>query len=183
MTSILAFFAHVRKFWENARPDIRLLIGALVLTLIGVAGLTPTYFGMTLSWPFGAFVAATAWGGGGIAMRPMLLLILFGFAQDVSMIFAPLGVFALLNILVFGLSAGLHQAFDTNRSGGVVVLIPVACLLAGFSMLWVIASLTNGTAIRVLPFLLSLFSTLALYVLISPVFDLGRRPDERGVLS
>ena len=183
MTSILAFFDPVKTFWENARPDIRLLIGALLVTLIGVAGLTPTYFGMTLSWPFAAFVAATAWGSGGIAMRPMVLLILFGFAQDVSMVFAPLGVFALLNIIVFGLSAGLHQAFDTDRSGGVVVSIPVACLLAGFSMLWIIASLTNGSAVRVLPILLSLFSTLALYVLISSMFDLGRRPDERGVLS
>jgi len=183
MSSGWAFLDPVRTFWERARPDIRLLIGVLLVTLIGIAGLTPTYFGMTLSWPFAAFIAAIGWGSGGIAMRPMLSLILFGFAQDVSMIFAPLGVFALLNILVFGLSAGLHQAFDTDRSGGVAVLIPVVCLIGGFSMLWIIASLTNGAAIRVMPVLLSLFSTLTLYILIAPVFDLGRRPDERGVLS
>lgn len=183
MNAVFNLFRPVVSFWENARPDIRLLIGALLVALIGLAGLTPTYFGVTLSWPFAAFIAATGWGSGGIAMRPMLLLILFGFAQDVSMIFAPLGAFALINVLVFGISAGLHQTFDTDRSGGIAVIIPLVCITSGFVMLWIIASLTTGAPVRVLPLMLSLFSTLAMYVLIAPVFDLGRRPDERGVLS
>ena len=99
------------------------------------------------------------------------------------MIFAPLGAFALINIVVFGVSAALHQMFDTERSGGAAVIIPVSCLLIGFVSLWVIASLTNGNAVRLAPICLSFLSTMALYVLIAPVFDLGRRPDERGQLS
>ena len=99
------------------------------------------------------------------------------------MIFAPLGVFALINVIVFGISAGLHQTFDTDRSGGMAAIIPLVCITSGFVMLWIIASLTTGAPVRVLPLILSLFSTLAMYVLIASVFDLGRRPDERGVLS
>jgi hypothetical protein len=173
----------VVKWWRNASPDIRLLVGAVLVAVIGTAGLTPNYFGFTLSWPFAALIAATGWGAGGLAARPMIMLILFGFAQDVSMIFAPLGVFALLNLAVFGVSAALYQMFDTERSGGAAIIIPVSCLLVGFVLLWVIASLTNGNAVRLEPVFLSFLSTMALYVLIAPVFDLGRRPDERGQLS
>lgn len=183
MNVLFRIFRPIADFWRKARPDVRLLIGALLVILIGLAGLTPTYFGVALSWPFAAFIAATGWGAGGIAMRPMLLLILFGFAQDVSMIFAPLGVFALINIIVFGISAGLHQTFDADRSGGVAAVIPFVCVTSGFIMLWVIASLTTGAPVQVLPLFLSLFSTLAMYVLIAQVFDLGRRPDQRGALS
>lgn len=183
MKPVLDVFAPISAFWETARPDIRLLIGGLIVALVGLGGLTPTYFGVTLSWPFAAFIAATGWGAGGIALRPILFLIVFGFAQDVSMIFAPLGVFALLNLLVFGLSAGLHQAFDTDRSSAAALFIPIACIIGGFVMLWMIASLTNGASVRVFPLFLSMFSTLALFVLIARVFDLGRRPDQRGALS
>ncbi|MEO1642420.1 MAG: hypothetical protein AAFR74_03720 [Pseudomonadota bacterium] len=146
-------------------------------------GLTPTYFGISLSWPFAALIAATGWGAGGVAMRPMVLLILFGFAQDVSMVFAPLGIFALINLSVFGFSAWLHQLFDYERSGAVAFTTPVVALLSGFIMLWILASLTNGAIVRVVPVLLSFASTLALYVLVAPLFDLGRRPDERGAMS
>ncbi|MEM9054232.1 MAG: hypothetical protein AAGB16_02805, partial [Pseudomonadota bacterium] len=171
------------KWWRKASPDLRLVVGTILVIMIGLAGLTPNYFGFTLSWPFAALIAAIGWGAGGIAARPMIILILFGFAQDVSMIFAPLGVFALLNLAVFGLSAALYQTFDAERSSGAAMVIPLSCLLAGFSLLWVIASLTNGNAVRLEPVFLSFLSTIALYVLIAPVFDLGRRPDERGQLS
>lgn len=183
MKRLAAFFQSISAFWQGAGSDVRLLIGAALVVIVGVTGLTPTYFGMSLSWPFAAFIAATGWGSGGVAMRPMILLILFGFAQDVSMIFAPLGVFALLNLLVFGLSAGLHQLFDTERSAVAAIVIPLGCLFAGFFMLWIIASLTNGSIVRMVPILMSLVSTIALYVLTAPLFDLGRRPDQRGVLS
>ncbi|MEM1086677.1 MAG: hypothetical protein AAGH90_03040 [Pseudomonadota bacterium] len=183
MKPLVAPIESLSAFWRSSGSDLRLIIGAAVVVVIGVAGLTPTYFGIALSWPFAAFVAATAWGSGGVAMRPMMLLILFGFAQDISMIFAPIGVFALLNLIVFGLSAGLHQLFDTDRSAGAALIIPLACLFSGFLLLWVIASLTNGSVVRLLPILLSLISTVALYVLIAPIFDLGRRPDQRGALS
>lgn len=183
MNQLMALFVPVQRFWANAGPDMRLVIGTVFVLLVGISGLTPTYFGLSLSWPFAALIAATGWGGGGIAMRPMMLLVVFGFAQDVSMIFAPLGVFAFLNLLVFGLSAGLHQLFDTDRSAGAALIIPLSCVLSGFVALWIIASLTNGFAVRLLPIILSMISTLALYVLVAPIFDLGRRPDQRGTLS
>lgn len=183
MTQLMALFRSVHAFWQSANSDVRLLTGTIFVLIIGITGLTPTYFGLSLSWPFAALIAATGWGSGGIAMRPMLLLILFGFAQDVSMIFAPLGVFALLNLLVFGLSAGLHQIFDRERSSGVALTIPLICMLSGFATLWVIASLTNGYAVLISPIILSMISTLALYIVVAQVFDLGRRPDQRGTLS
>ena len=71
--------------WEAARPRLRLLVGALVVLVIGMVGLTPkSFFGVPLAWPYVGLIAAVGWGRSGIAFGPMVLLVLFGFAQDAS---------------------------------------------------------------------------------------------------
>ena len=53
--------------WENARPRSRLVVGALVVAMIGLVGLTPkSFFGVPLAWPYVGLIAAVGWGRSGL---------------------------------------------------------------------------------------------------------------------
>jgi hypothetical protein len=63
-----------------------------------VLGMTPkAFFGFPLAWPFAALWGAMGWGRVGLALRPMMLLVLFGLMQDIVSN-APLGCFAMINL-------------------------------------------------------------------------------------
>ncbi|MHA7899589.1 MAG: hypothetical protein ACX94B_06955 [Henriciella sp.] len=163
--------------WENARPRSRLFIGALLVVLIGMVGLTPkTLFGVQLSWPYIALIAAVGWGRSGMAFGPMAFLLLFGFAQDASQ--APWGSHGLANLLTYGLSAMVSQMADTERSPLLSFVLPVVTLFFGITLVWLVASVSSGHLVRVTPMLTAYFATLVVHMLISPLFDLGVR---RGV--
>jgi len=163
-------------WWQDARPVTRLGIGAALVVLIGVTGLTPTlFFGVVLAWPYAALIAAIGWGRAGFAFSSVLLLIAFGVAQDVSTS-APLGCFGLINLLVYGASAILHQTFDGERSPEIVFALPLILLVFAFVLVWLMASLVSGHVTRLEPLLAALGSTAVLQLVSSPVFDLGVRP-------
>lgn len=160
--------------WEAAGPRTRLLIGALVVGLIGMVGLTPkTFLGVTLAWPYIGLIAAAGWGRSGMAFAPMALLVLFGFAQDASQ--APWGAHGLANLLIFGLSALVHQMFDTDRTPFLSFILPVVTLFSGIALVWTVASISSGHIVRVTPMLTAYFATLVVHMLIAPLFDLGTR--------
>lgn len=181
MKSVMRFWRFIVRKWANARAVTRLLIGAFVIGLIGLMGLTPNVvFGQTLAWPYAAMIAAAGWGRSGLAFGPMIALIVFGIAQDVTS-GAPIGCFALVNIAVFGASAGLSQTFDIERSPGMAIAVPLAAMLIGFVLVWTIASLTGGYIARFMPLFGALFTTLILHFAVSGLFDLGvRRGQTRG---
>lgn len=163
--------------WEGARPRTRLLIGALVVSLIGLAGLTPkSIMGVPLVWPYIGLIAAVGWGRSGFGFGPMMFLILFGFAQDASQ--APWGSHGLANLLTYGLSALVTQTFDTERTPMMGFVLPVLTLFSGILLVWIVASISSGHLVRVLPVLTAYFATLIVHMLIAPLFDLGVR---RGV--
>ena len=160
--------------WEAARPRLRLLVGALVVLVIGMVGLTPkSFFGVPLAWPYVGLIAAVGWGRSGIAFGPMVLLVLFGFAQDASQ--APWGSHGLANLLIFGLSAMVHQMFDTERTPFLSFILPVVTLFSGIALIWIVASISSGHIVRVTPLLTAYFATLVVHMLIAPLFDLGVR--------
>jgi len=131
--------------WEGAKPRTRLVIGAVVVLLIGVVGLTPkSVFGMPLAWPYVGLIAAVGWGRSGLAFGPMVFLIFFGFAQDVSQA-----------RLSFGL--------------------PVITLFLGMVLVWLAATVSSGHAVRIIPLMTAYFATLIVQMLIAPLFDLGIR--------
>lgn len=166
----------VGHWWRNARPVMRLGIGAALVTLIGLTGLTPTlFFGVALAWPYAALIAAIGWGRGGFAFSPVLFLILFGLAQDVTTS-APLGSFGLINLLVYGASAILHQTFDSERSPELVFALPLLLLVFAFLVVWGLASLVSGHVTRMEPLFAALVSTTVLQLVLAPVFELGVRP-------
>ncbi|MEO0550679.1 MAG: hypothetical protein AAFZ91_12225 [Pseudomonadota bacterium] len=175
MSGSLSPVSVVLRWWANARPRLRLVVGSILIGLIGLMGLTPNvFFGAALSWPYMALIAAIGWGRAGLGFSPMLVLIAFGFAQDVTAS-APLGSFALVNLATYGITAALYQAFDAERSPGVNYGLPLALLFIGMSFVWLLASLSSNHAVRFSPLLASLLATVFVQMIVAPLFDLGVR--------
>jgi len=149
----------------------------LLVAAIGLLGLTPNVlFDVALSWPYAALIAAIGWGRSGLGFAPMAVLVVFGFAQDVTAS-APLGCFALVNLVAYGASAGL---FDIERSQGMNYGLPVAILFLGMAMVWLLASFSSNHLARLVPLMSAFLATLFLHMLIAPVFDLGIRRGANG---
>ncbi len=182
MKTISALLGSIGRWWQRSRPRVRLMVGMSVLVVIGLTGLTPNvWFGVTISWPYAALIAAAGWGRSGLGFGPMFVLVLFGFAQDVTAS-APLGCFALVNLAIFGASATASQTFDIERSRGMNFGLPMAMIALGMSLVWILASFAGGHFVRLLPIISALMATLLLHMLVAPVFDLGvRRGAHAGV--
>lgn len=165
--------------WSRTGPTGRLIVGAIIISLFGLSGLSPiTVLGVTVPWPHAALWGAAGWGAAGLSFRPMLVLVVLGLAQDISYN-APLGSFILVNLAAYGLSASAQSAFDTERDPILGMLIPVTAIIAGFAVLWMLASTEAAHVVRVIPLFVQMLMTLALYFPLSRIFRLGGRPGER----
>ncbi len=168
-------FSAIAGIWEETGPTSRFLIGTLIIAAIGLIGLTPkTLFGTQLVWPYATFVAAIGWGRSGLGFRPMAVLVLFGFAQDVSA-YAPLGCFGFINLAAYGGSALVARAFDRDRAPLITTLAPVLLYAIAFLLVWMFASFSGNHIVQIAPLLNVFVVTYILHILIAPVFDLGRR--------
>ena len=154
----------------------------MFVILIGMVGLTPkSLFGLPLAWPYLGLIAAVGWGRSGIGFAPMVLLVLFGFAQDASQ--APWGSHGLANLLTYGLAAMVTQMADTERSPLLSFVLPVVTLFVGITLVWLVASISSGHVVRVTPMLTAYFATLVVHMVIAPLFDLGIRRGSAGGIS
>ena len=150
MMSLSDFADRVALRWDGARPRTRLIFGAMFVILIGMVGLTPkSLFGLPLAWPYLGLIAAVGWGRSGIGFGPMVLLVLFGFAQDASQ--APWGSHGLANLLTYGLAAMVTQMADTERSPLLSFVLPVVTLFVGITLVLLVASISSGHVVRVTP--------------------------------
>lgn len=174
-------FRPVLLWWVRARPRLRLLVGAAIVAVIGLAGLTPNVmFDIALSWPYAALIAAAGWGRSGLGFGPIIALILFGVAQDITSD-AALGAHALVNLLAFGFSALVSQTFDSQRSQSMAYGLPILSIGLGVFLVWLLASISGGHAERVTPMLAVFLSTVFVHMIAAPIFDLGiRRSDSTG---
>ena len=167
-----------RTLWSQSGPSPRLLFGAAIIAIVGVLGMTPkAFFGIPLAWPFAALWGAMGWGRVGLALRPMVLLVVFGLMQDIVSN-APLGCFAMINLLVYGVSAGIAEQTDGMRDTLVAVVGPVVMLIVAFLLVWGFASITGDHLVRAWPLMTSFIATGAVYAVGNQMFDLGRRPGE-----
>ncbi len=172
-------FSNKRRFaiWDGLGPTPRLIVGALLIVVIGLIGMTPKEIGgFPIPWPYAALWGAVGWGRVGIALRPMLLLILFGLAQDIGFN-APLGCFAVLNLTVYGLSSAISDTLD-DRQPLVAFIVPMVLFIAAFIIIWTLASVMENHPAPALKLLTTLLFTGALYGALHPIFDLGRRPGQ-----
>lgn len=167
-----------KSLWSLLAPSARLAFGAFFIVLAGTVGMLPReLFGLEIAWPFAALWGAMGWGRVGLSIRPMILLTLFGLMQDIISN-APLGCFAVINLAVYGLSAGITEQTDGMRDIFVAVLGPLIMLSAAFVLIWTFASLTSDNIVRTGPILWSIVTTGLVYLAAYRMFDLGRRPGE-----
>lgn len=165
----------ISRIWAETGPTSRFLIGTLIIAAIGLIGLTPkTLFNTELVWPYASLIAAVGWGRSGLGFRPMTVLILFGFAQDVSA-YAPLGCFGFINLATFGGSSLIARAFDRDRNPLINTVAPVLLYAIAFLLVWLFASFSGNHLVQLSPLVNVFVVTYILHILIAPVFDLGRR--------
>ena len=168
----------VAASWQRAGPTPRLLAGALVVIAIGFVGLSPrSLLGIELAWPYAGLCAAIGWSRIGLSLRPMLVLVILGLAQDISFN-APLGSFTIVNLMTYGAHAAASETLELERDPVMGRFASLAGLAFGFLVVWLIASALSGEAVRVMPLLAAWISTVLIYTLIHPVFDL--RPRSTG---
>ncbi|MEM8616957.1 MAG: hypothetical protein AAGF20_08490 [Pseudomonadota bacterium] len=174
-TRVASLLRGLQERWTASRFPIRFAVGGSLVAAIGLAGLTPNVFlNLTVAWPYAALIAAVGWGRSGLGIAPILALLIFGFAQDVTAS-APLGCHGLINLLTYGAVAGLAYAFQFERSPALAFAEPLVMLAFGMALVWVMASLVSGHLEKAAPLMSSGFATIFLYMLIGPLFDLGRR--------
>ncbi|MEQ8558796.1 MAG: hypothetical protein RIB03_10815 [Henriciella sp.] len=168
-------FAALGRIWGETGPTSRLIAGTALVLAIGLVGLTPkSIFGTELTWPYAALIAAVGWGRSGLALRPMVILMLFGVAQDVSA-YAPLGCFGFINLTAFGLSALVHRSFDRERAPVITTLAPIVIYAFAFALVWLFASFNSNHIVQLTPLIQAYVVTYVLHMIVAPVFDLGRR--------
>jgi hypothetical protein len=107
----------------------------------------------------------------------MMLLVLFGLMQDIVSN-APLGCFAMINLLIYGMSAGIADQTDGMRDPLVAVVGPAVLLIVAFLLVWGFASITGEHLVRSWPLLSSFITTGLIYAFAARMYDLGRRPGE-----
>lgn len=167
-----------KTLWSQAGPTPRLIFGAAIIAIVGVLGMTPkALFGIPLAWPFAALWGAIGWGRAGLSLRPMILLVIFGLMQDIVSN-APLGCFAMINLLIYGMSAGIADQTDGMRDTLVAVMGPIVLLVIAFLLVWGFASITSDHLVRSWPLLASFITTGLIYAIAARMYDLGRRPGE-----
>ena len=167
-----------KSLWSQSGPTPRLLFGAFVIATIGLLGLTPKeFFGLSIAWPYAALWGAVGWGRVGLALRPMFILIVFGLVQDVTF-HAPLGCFVMLNLIAYGASAAIAEAFDVMNEPLIAILSPILLFTGAFLTLWLMASALEDHPVRMVPLIASLMTTGLVFAVAHKIFDLGRRPGE-----
>ena len=164
--------------WGEAGAPTRIVIVSILVGAVGLMGFTPNVlFGTTLSWPYVALIAAIGWGKAGFNFMSMLMLILFGFGQDISTS-APFGCFALINLLTLGGSVLFHQTLKVPSIHAVDHVQSSVLLLLAFIMIWFLASLMTGHIARIVPLFFSFLTTAFLQFLIAPIFNIDLNQDQ-----
>ena len=169
-----------KSAWSRTGPNARLLVGAIIIALVGLIGLTPkSLFGLDLIWPYAALWGAAGWASAGLSLRPMLILCVFGMAQDISY-HSPIGSFMLVNLATYGAASLAGGTLDVEGDPTKALLVAAFSMAVGFAVMWFMASATADHVVRLLPILLVFVVTLLLFVPFARLFRLGGRPGERG---
>ena len=171
----LAVFDDIMKRWATLSVGWRLVVGTCLVLLVGYIGQNPKMlFGVSVVWPYAALWAAVGWGIYGISIRPLILLTLFGFVQDIHAD-TLLGCFMIVNLTTYGISAWIGENFDLEADPLRRLFFAPLCIGVGFFVLWVLASSILDYGVSIGPLVWDYVVTLGGYVAVSAVFRL--QPD------
>ena len=167
-----------KSSWQRTRPSARLLVGIMIITLVGLSGLTrKSLFGVEMIWPYAALWGAVGWASVGLAVRPMIVLAGFGIAQDVSFN-APIGSFVLVNLSTYAVAATLSETFDVESDPVRALLVSSVSMAAGIFVLWMLSGGVTEQVALLAPLVSVYLLTLILFVPLGGLFRLGARPGE-----
>ncbi|MEM6410890.1 MAG: hypothetical protein AAF683_05095 [Pseudomonadota bacterium] len=162
-----------KSSWQRTNPSAQLLVGVMIIAVVGLFGLTrKSVFEVELVWPYAAMWGAVGWASVGLSLRPMVILVAFGLAQDVSFN-APLGSFVLVNLATYAVSAALRETFDVESDPVRAVFAAGAAMACGTFVLWILASSTADHVVQLLPLLTVYLATLILFIPVAGLFRLG----------
>jgi len=132
------------RTWQRMGPSSRLAVGALLMVAVWWFGLRgASLFGIAPPWPMVTLCAAVGWGRVGLAIRPMLDLVVLGLLQDVSAA-APFGSYAIVGLATYGFHAAVGSAVDFDRDPILSSVRPFVSLGVGMALLWFVASNAAG---------------------------------------
>ncbi len=165
--------ASLSQAWERTGSGARLSVGVLVCVAVMLLGLRPVdVFGVAIPWPYASLWAAVGWARAGLSARPMLPLVILGLAQDV-LLSAPLGCFVIVNLVTYGLHAGVMRLLGSERDPVAYRVLPPLTLAVGAAMVWIVASGVVTHPVRVAPIVWSYLATVAGFQILRPVFNPG----------
>lgn len=181
MRSRASLLHRLSSAWKRTGPNSRLALGIAVVVSIWFFGLTPWRVGgVELPWPVMLLAAAVGWSRVGLYMRPVFALIVLSFLYDLTAT-APFGSYMIVALSAYGVQVLAQSALDMDNGAVLETLIPFVSLAAGFLVLWGVASVATGYAIRLFPILMTGLSTAILYSFLAPVFDLRTRYGHRAM--
>ncbi len=169
--------------WTRASPLMRFFVGCALIILVGYLGLTPNViFGIEIAWPHAALWGAVGWASAGLSVRIMLVLILLGIAQDLFFD-APIGVFAIVNLVTYAVAAILSQAFAVETEILMTIMVTGIAMTSGFFLLWILASAASLHAVSIQFLTQQAISTFIIFFVIMGLFRLGGLPGIRAGTS
>lgn len=165
--------ASLSQAWQRTGSGARLTVGVLICLAVMLLGVRPVeVFGLTIPWPYASLWAAVGWAGAGLSARPMLPLVILGLVQD-ALLNAPLGCLVIVNLITFGLHAGLMGLIGSERDAFASRVLPPMTLAVGATMVWIVATGVVTHPVRLAPILLSYLATVVGFLILRPLFNPG----------
>jgi len=158
--------------WRRTALTGRLAVGVLAIlafTLLWdqLAGV----FEPRVRWPLTGLVAAAGWARLGLSVRPMVVLVVIGFAFD-AVSGAPFGVYPLVFLSTYALMATASLVMGGEMDPLTGAVLPYIGMAVGFFVLWVFASIIVSAPIDPLPLVWGWLASSALFLLFEGLFDL-----------
>ncbi|MEO1785910.1 MAG: hypothetical protein AAFR41_02690 [Pseudomonadota bacterium] len=162
----------VLQTWRRTGLTGRLATGLLaiiVFTLVWDA--LANMVDARIRWPLTGLAAAAGWARLGLSIRPMLVLMIVGFAFD-SVSGAPFGVFPLVFLSTYAVLASTSLLLGSEMDPVTGSILPFLGMGFGVFVLWVFASVIASAPINPIPLLIAWVTSCVFYALFEGLFDL-----------
>ncbi|MEM7766118.1 MAG: hypothetical protein AAF253_01360 [Pseudomonadota bacterium] len=158
--------------WRVTGLNVRLGVGVASIVLFTILwDLLGNSVSLGVAWPITGLVAAVGWARLGLSVRPMVVLMLIGFAFD-SVSLAPFGVHPLVFLSTYALLASIGLVIGGEMDPLTGSVLPYLGIATGVALLWIFASVIVSGPVEALPLLFAGGMTALFYLVFEGLFDL-----------
>ena len=136
----MSSYATKPSAWSRTGSTARLIIGAIIVIIVGYAGvvfIAPT--GLDIFWPYAPLWAAVGWGSSRLSFRPAAALVVIGIVMDL-VADAPIGCWSSILLVAFLTASIFRQRALTDKTG----IIRFAGDVSGFVLSFLFARWLMG---------------------------------------